>query len=61
MKVQEREVVLCHPVRTAIGTFNGTQKATLATELGAAACFKLSQIQSIMVSYGSWVSLHTTY
>jgi len=27
--------VLCHPVRTAIGTFNGTLKATPATELGA--------------------------
>jgi acetyl-CoA C-acetyltransferase len=31
-----REVVLCHPVRTAIGTFNGTLKGTPATELGAA-------------------------
>jgi len=27
--------VLSHPVRTAIGTFNGTLKATPATELGA--------------------------
>ncbi len=32
-----REVVLCHPVRTAIGGFNGALKATPATELGAAA------------------------
>jgi acetyl-CoA C-acetyltransferase len=31
-----REVVLCYPVRTAIGTFNGTLKATPATDLGAA-------------------------
>jgi acetyl-CoA C-acetyltransferase len=31
-----REVVLCHPVRTAIGTYNGTLKGTPATELGAA-------------------------
>src|SRR5260221_13719741 len=31
-----REVVLCHPVRPAIGTFNGTLKGTPATELGAA-------------------------
>jgi acetyl-CoA C-acetyltransferase len=31
-----REVVLCHPVRTAIGTFNGTLKGTPATEIGAA-------------------------
>src|SRR5437762_1316813 len=31
-----REVVLCHPVRTAIGTFSGTLKGTPATELGAA-------------------------
>ena len=29
------DVVLCHPVRTAIGTFNGTLKNTPATELGA--------------------------
>ena len=31
-----REVVLSHPVRTAIGTFNGTLKDTPATALGAA-------------------------
>jgi acetyl-CoA C-acetyltransferase len=31
-----RDVVLCHPVRSAIGTYNGTLKATPATELGAA-------------------------
>ena len=31
-----RDIVLCHPVRTAIGTYNGTLKATPATELGAA-------------------------
>lgn len=30
-----REVVLCAPVRTAIGTYNGTLKATPATALGA--------------------------
>jgi len=30
-----RDVVLSHPVRTAIGTFNGTLKGTPATELGA--------------------------
>ena len=30
------DVVLCHPVRTAIGTYNGTLKGTPATELGAA-------------------------
>src|SRR6266550_761933 len=34
--MQAREVVLCHPVRTAIGTYNGTLKATPATELGSA-------------------------
>jgi acetyl-CoA C-acetyltransferase len=32
-----RDVVLCEPVRTAIGTFNGTLKDTPATDLGAAA------------------------
>jgi acetyl-CoA C-acetyltransferase len=31
-----KDVVLCHPVRTAIGTFNGTLKDVPATELGAA-------------------------
>ena len=31
------EVVLCHPVRTAIGAYNGTLKAVPATDLGAIA------------------------
>ena len=31
------EVVLCAPVRTAIGTYGGSLKATAATDLGAAA------------------------
>src|SRR6202521_1244045 len=31
-----RDVILCHPVRTAIGTYNGALKGTPATELGAA-------------------------
>jgi acetyl-CoA C-acetyltransferase len=30
-----RDVILCQPVRTAIGTYNGTLKGTPATELGA--------------------------
>jgi acetyl-CoA C-acetyltransferase len=30
-----REIVLAHPVRTAIGTYNGALKGTPATELGA--------------------------
>ena len=30
-----RDVVLSHPVRTAIGTYNGTLKGTPATDLGA--------------------------
>ena len=30
-----RETVLCAPVRTAIGTYNGSLKTTPATELGA--------------------------
>ncbi|MBE9607238.1 acetyl-CoA C-acyltransferase [Acetobacteraceae bacterium H6797] len=30
-----KEIVLCHPVRTAIGTYNGTLKSVPATELGA--------------------------
>ncbi len=31
----QREIVICSPVRTAIGTYNGTLKDTPATELGA--------------------------
>ena len=31
------EVVLCHPVRTAIGTYGGALKNIPAPELGAAA------------------------
>lgn len=30
-----REIVLCHPVRTAIGAYNGTLKGTPATDLGS--------------------------
>jgi len=30
-----RDIVLCHPVRTAIGTYSGSLKGTPATELGA--------------------------
>jgi len=30
-----REVVLCHPVRTAIGTYGGSLKSTQATALGS--------------------------
>jgi acetyl-CoA C-acetyltransferase len=33
--MREPEVVLCHPVRTAIGGYNGTLKGIPATELGA--------------------------
>jgi len=33
--MSERDVVLSYPVRTAIGTFNGTLKDTSATDLGA--------------------------
>lgn len=32
-----RQVVLCHPVRTAIGTYGGSVKDVPATDLGAAA------------------------
>ncbi|RVU12585.1 thiolase family protein [Methylobacterium oryzihabitans] len=32
-----RDIVLAHPVRTAIGAYNGTLKGVPATELGAAA------------------------
>ena len=35
IRMTKREVVLCAPVRTAIGTFNGSLKAMPATELGA--------------------------
>src|SRR5216117_125159 len=33
--MSSRDVVLSHPVRTAIGTFNGALKDTPASELGA--------------------------
>lgn len=33
--MSQREIVICSPVRTAIGTYNGTLKDTPATELGA--------------------------
>src|ERR1700737_3240611 len=32
-----KDVVICHPVRTPIGAFNGSLKDVPATELGAAA------------------------
>ena len=35
--MDQRETVLCSPVRTAIGTFDGSLKAVPATELGATA------------------------
>ncbi|WP_338762489.1 thiolase family protein [Massilia sp. METH4] len=35
--MSHREIVLCAPVRTAIGTFNGSLKGTSAVELGATA------------------------
>ena len=35
--MKNHEIVLCVPVRTAIGTYNGTLKGTPATALGAAA------------------------
>ena len=35
--MSERQVVLCSPVRTAIGTYGGTLKETPAVELGASA------------------------
>lgn len=34
--MNQREVVLCHPVRTAIGTFGGSLKEMAASDLGAA-------------------------
>jgi acetyl-CoA C-acetyltransferase len=35
--MSQREVVICHPVRTAIGTYGGSLKDVPAPELGAAA------------------------
>jgi acetyl-CoA C-acetyltransferase len=35
--MSKREVVLCHAVRTAIGTYGGSLKTTPATDLGATA------------------------
>ena len=33
--MSKRELLICAPVRTAIGTYNGTLKDTPAVELGA--------------------------
>ena len=33
--MSQREIVLCHSLRTAIGTYDGSLKAVPATELGA--------------------------
>jgi acetyl-CoA C-acetyltransferase len=35
--MSEREIVICNPVRTAIGTYGGSLKDTAAPDLGAAA------------------------
>src|SRR5215467_2210939 len=35
MAMSTQDIVLCNPVRTAIGTFNGSLKATPAPDLGA--------------------------
>ena len=35
--MSKRDVMICAPVRTAIGTYNGTLKDTPAVELGATA------------------------
>ena len=35
--MSKRDVVICSPVRTAIGTYNGSLKDTPAVELGATA------------------------
>ena len=32
-----RDIVLCHPVRTAIGAYGGSLKGVAATDLGATA------------------------
>jgi acetyl-CoA C-acetyltransferase len=37
LKMHTQDVVLCEPVRTAIGTYNGSLKGVPATELGATA------------------------
>jgi acetyl-CoA C-acetyltransferase len=42
-----RDIVICSPVRTAIGTYNGTLKDTPAVELGATtikACLKRAKV-----------------
>src|SRR5689334_10990240 len=36
-RMHTQDVVLCQPVRTAIGTYNGSLKTVPATELGATA------------------------
>ena len=43
-----REVVLCAPVRTAIGTYNGSLKATPATDLGATVVREISAARNLI-------------
>ena len=52
-----RDVVLCAPVRTAVGTYNGTLKDTPAVELGATAiraCLERAAIGSTRRSPAGW-------
>ena len=54
-----KEIVICYPVRTAIGTYNGTLKDVAASDLGAAVIrealmrsgLKVGDIQTLVMGH----------
>jgi acetyl-CoA C-acetyltransferase len=51
--MKDRDVVLCHPVRTAIGTFGGSLKEIPATDLGAAVIRETIRRSEVAVAVGA--------
>src|SRR5580692_4608288 len=49
----DRHVVLCHPVRTAIGTYGGSLKEIPATDLGAAVIRETIRRSEVAVAVGA--------
>ena len=49
----DRHVVLCHPVRTAIGTFGGSLKEITATDLGAAVIRETIRRSPVAIAVGA--------
>ncbi len=51
--MKDRDVVLCHPVRTAIGTFGGSLKDIPATDLGAAVIRETIRRSEVAIAVGT--------